>query len=180
MTQAPHAPHADRCPIAAAALSVLDQCERLIAALPDPAYTAPSRVLPGGTVGKHVRHTVDHFQSLMSGFEQRRVVDYDHRQRGTSMESVQADAVAAIRDLRDRLNALSPPDMTQPVRVRLMLSARGTEAELLSTLGRELAFASHHAVHHHAMIRAIAAEHGHSAPDEFGKAPSTLAYEAAH
>jgi len=65
------------------------------------------------------------------------------------------------------------------VRVRVMLCADGQHAELGSTLGRELAFAAHHAVHHHAMVAAIAAEFGLSAPDGFGRAPSTIHHEHA-
>jgi hypothetical protein len=58
-----------------------------------------------------------------------------------------------------------------------MLTSDGVDAELGSTLGRELAFATHHAVHHHAMLGAIAAELGVATPPEFGKAPSTIRHE---
>ncbi len=163
------------CPVAGATIGVLDQCDRLLRDLPEAVYAAPSRVLAGGTVGKHVRHTIDHFAALLSGHERRQTVDYDHRERGVPMETVRAEAISALRDLRERLAGLGPPDMNAPVRVRVMLTADGADAELLSTLGRELAFAAHHAVHHHAMIKAIAAEHGHAAPADFGTAPSTLA-----
>ncbi len=64
-----------------------------------------------------------------------------------------------------------------PVRVRVMVGADGSTAELRSTLARELAFAAHHAVHHHAMVRAIAAEFGREMPEDLGKAPSTLHHE---
>jgi hypothetical protein len=47
-----------------------------------------------------------------------------------------------------------------------------------STLARELAFASHHAIHHHAMMKAIAQEHGQAAESGFGVAPSTLNHES--
>jgi hypothetical protein len=171
-------PRRARCPVADAAIGVLDQCDRLLRELPDAAYAAPSRILPGGTIGKHTRHAIDHFAALLSGHEQRRTVDYDHRERGVPMETVRAEALAALRTLRQRLDALAAPEMNAPTRVRVMLTAEGADAELLSTLGRELAFAAHHAVHHHAMIKAIAAEHGHAAPADFGKAPSTLAHHS--
>ena len=44
--------------------------------------------------------------------------------------------------------------------VRCMLSAQGDEQRLRSSLAREIAFASHHATHHHAMMASIALEHG--------------------
>lgn len=165
-------------PVAAAACGVLDQCARLLRAVSDDAYVSPSRVLPGGTIGKHVRHAIDHFAALVQARDQRCPVDYDHRERGVPMESVRADALAAIDDLRRRLGALGTAEAESPLRVRVMITPDGAEAELLSSFGRELAFAAHHAVHHHAMIKAIAAEHGHAAPEDFGTAPSTLAHQA--
>jgi len=61
--------------------------------------------------------------------------------------------------------------------VRVMLTSDGQDTTLPSTFGRELAFAAHHAIHHHAMIKAIAEEFGIATPAEFGKAPSTLNFE---
>jgi hypothetical protein len=58
-----------------------------------------------------------------------------------------------------------------------MLSGDGHEAELESTLGRELVFATHHAIHHHAMMSAIASEFGIKVGPDFGKAPSTINHE---
>ncbi len=170
----------DACPVARAAIGVIDQCERLVRDLTDAAYCAPSRVLPGGTVGKHVRHALDHFAALLAGHESREAVEYDRRERGVPMETVRGDALAALADLRDRLGLIGPALVEAPIRVRVMLASDGSEAELLSTLGRELAFAAHHAVHHHAMIKAIAAEHGCAAPAGFGTAPSTLNHAASH
>src|SRR5262245_5225874 len=167
-----------RVPVADAALAVLVQCESFVASLTDHAYAACSRALPGGTVGKHVRHSVDHFDALVRAHALRETVDYDRRERGTPMESDRAAALQAVRELRARITRLSAAEMNTPVRVRVMLATDGAEAELFSTLGRELAFAAHHAVHHHAMMKAIAAEFGCTAPREFGKAPSTLAHEA--
>lgn len=67
--------------------------------------------------------------------------------------------------------------MHAPVRVRVMVSGDGAETELVSSLARELAFATHHAVHHQAMMRAIAGEFGVEASSDFGKAPSTINHE---
>jgi hypothetical protein len=58
-----------------------------------------------------------------------------------------------------------------------MLSGEGDEAELTSTFAREVAFATHHAIHHNAMIAAIAASFGVTIPAGFGKAPSTVNHE---
>ena len=59
-----------------------------------------------------------------------------------------------------------------------MISSSGETEVLATTLGRELAFATHHGVHHVAMMRAIACEHGVLLNEDMGKAPSTLNNEA--
>jgi uncharacterized damage-inducible protein DinB len=182
MTMAPAPqPPAAGCPtaVAAAGVALLAQCAsfvRLVAGRPE-GYASPSSVLPGGTIGKHIRHALDHYRAALDAFDRSTVIDYDHRERNVPMESAPEHALAAIRDLTERLSALGIRDLGQPVRVRVMLSGSGDEAELLSTLGRELAFATHHAVHHHAMMAAMASEFGiHPGPD-FGKAPSTICHE---
>ena len=56
---------------------------------------------------------------------------------------------------------------------------QGQLADLKSTLGRELFFATHHAIHHHAMMKTIGREFGIEAPAGFGTAPSTIKFETA-
>jgi uncharacterized damage-inducible protein DinB len=158
-------------PVVAAALAMLDQCDEFVRMVDDPAYVAESRTIAGGTIGKHVRHVLDHFRAALAGHA---VIDYDRRARNVPMETDRREAFAAIEALRRRMRALDAGALEGPVRVRVMLSADGSSGVLTSTLGRELAFAAHHAVHHHAMLRAIGAEFGISVGPDFGKAPSTL------
>lgn len=166
--------------VALAATALLEQCERFIGGLPGGGrspYAAPSQRMPGGTIGKHIRHSLDHFRAALEGAETGVAIDYDRRERDVPMETKPDAAVEAIGSLRSRLAALGDEALGRPVRVRVMLTGDGAEAELTSTLARELAFATHHAVHHHAMIGVIAGEFGHAVPAEFGKAPSTINYD---
>lgn len=131
-----------------------------------------------GTIGKHTRHSLDHFAAALSGFGRHaEEIDYDHRQREVPMETSRAAAISAIRAMNDSLVSIGPEADGQPVRVRLMLSGDGALGAFTSTLGRELAFAAHHALHHHAMMRVIADEFGVVCPPDFGKAPSTVHFE---
>jgi hypothetical protein len=162
-----------------AAGAVLDQCEALVRAVPEGAMCAESRTLKGGTLGKHLRHTLDHYVAALSVVGEDGVIDYDRRRRETPVETDKGAAVDAIDELRMRLSAAAGEGLARPVKVRVMLDGEGGELELASTLGRELAFATHHAVHHQAMMRAIAGEFGIEMEDAFGKAPSTLHAERA-
>lgn len=165
-------------PVALAGAALLEQCASLIESADARCYCGESATIRGGTLGKHVRHVLDHFRAALDAASDPSIeIDYDHRERNVPMETDRAAALDSIRDLRERLRAVTGPMTDRPVRVRVMIAGDGTEAALGSTLGRELAFAAHHAVHHHAMMGAIAAEFGVRTGPEFGKAPSTINFD---
>lgn len=155
----------------AAARSLAD-CRALLAAFGPRLYTASTPLLPGGNVGQHTRHILDHYAALFR-IEEAGVIDYDSRARGTDIESSIDAALSEIDRLTTLLVRVDEARAAAPVTVRVMIDATGARALHDSTLGREIAFASHHAVHHHAMLAAIAREHGLPVPDAAGIAPST-------
>jgi hypothetical protein len=171
--------HADCSRLVLAAQSLLIDCQQFIQSLPTELFCRPSLLLPGGTIGKHLRHLVDHYAAALVGHETDRVVDYDHRERNVPMENDTMCAVEYLTRLIAELADVSPASLDSTLTIRIMTSASGDTMLLASTLGRELAFATHHGVHHQAMMRAIACEHGHSVDCGFGKAPSTLNNENA-
>lgn len=163
--------------VATACVRILSQCADLTRGLDDRAFTTPSNLLKGGTIGKHLRHTLDHLSAAVRCGED--PIDYDHRRRGGSIETDRQAALAAMDKLSEELTLLGDADYDRAVRVRCMLSGAGEQAQVRSTVGRELAFAMHHAIHHQAMIRAIALELGNEAPEQFGVAPDTLHHMSA-
>lgn len=163
--------------VAAAADAILAQCAAFVERLPDGSYAVDSQTLKGGTCGKHVRHVLDHFNAVFLGADTDEPITYDRRERNVPMETSRVAALATITELRSRLAPAKRPSLDRPVRVRVMVAGDGTEAELQSSLCRELAFATHHAVHHQAMLKAIAGEFGVEIGAEFGRAPSTLHFE---
>lgn len=166
-------------PVGQAAIALLEQCATFIQSLPEAVYTADATTIRGGTIGKHVRHSLDHFAAAVGGLDSADPIDYDHRARNVPMETERASALAAIRTLQSRLSTMTDQELAAPVTIRVMLSSDGSEAALPSTFARELAFATHHAIHHNAMMKTIAAEFGLEVGDDFGKAPSTLNFETA-
>jgi uncharacterized damage-inducible protein DinB len=157
-----------------AACHLLGQCRELVGGLSDAYFVAPSARLGGGTIGQHLRHTLDHYRAIVGA---NGLIDYDHRERDVPMESDRAEALRVIDAMHERLHALGAGSDAVPVAVRVMVSGDGTELQLSSTLGRELAFATHHAVHHQAMMRSIALELGAAVDPHFGRAPSTIHFE---
>lgn len=150
----------------------LDELMRLIGALAPDAYCArPSRV--SGSVGEHVRHVLDHVSSLVTG-DRSAVLTYDHRTRGTAVET---EPHAAVRELA-RLDAALEQWVDQPldeaVAVGAMVSANGQTITGRSTLARELAFVMSHTIHHQAIVALLLERQGAPLPGGgFGYAPST-------
>src|SRR3954467_6769134 len=65
-------------PLVAAADEVLSQCESLVQGATDAAYAADSQTMRGGTLGKHIRHTLDHFAAALEVVtDPARVICYD-------------------------------------------------------------------------------------------------------
>tara|TARA_R110000782_G_scaffold13976_24_gene41084 strand:- start:5207 stop:5755 length:549 start_codon:yes stop_codon:yes gene_type:complete len=166
------------CKVAATADAILDQCDGFIGEVPADRYTRVSGTITGGTIGKHARHVLDHFRAALTT-PSCDPIDYDHRERGSRVETDPAAARAEISELRAIVRGLDEDAMGTAVTTRVMLTGTGETADLRSTLGRELFFATHHAIHHHAMMKAIGREFGVEAPAGFGTAPSTLNFESA-
>jgi hypothetical protein len=170
--------HSCPCKVAATADAILEQCAGFIGEVPPTRYATPSGTVTGGTIGKHARHILDHVRAALTT-PSTQPIDYDHRERGGCVETDRQAAQTEIATLRSIVQGLDEAAMNAPVTARVMLTGAGETADLRSTLGRELFFATHHAIHHHAMMKTIGREFGIEAPAGFGTAPSTINYETA-
>ena len=124
-------------------------------------------------------------------------IHYDLRVRGGTLEKDMEESrkriVSVVNVLDEISNAVSSPDASQgedlaehiihsPVHAQFYLTAdEGEESKLPSTVGRELGFVAHHAIHHMAMVKVIALQSAglkeDDLPDAFGRAPSTIKYD---
>lgn len=161
------------CAACAGAAAALEACAEFLKGIDEASYARPCAVMHGGTIGQHVRHALDHYGAALAG-ARGDVIAYDRRERGTVIETDLAAALALLREIREGLRGIDAARSAAAVRVRVMVDgSSGAEVELGSTLGREVAFAAHHAVHHHAMMSAIGKAMGLRVPEGFEKAPAT-------
>jgi DinB superfamily len=158
--------------------AVLTQLSEVIEGLSDDAYRASSPGGVDGSLGAHVRHTLDHVCLLLEGRDVGEV-DYDARVRGTAVEASRDRAVALVRSCCKRLSDLESRQLQQPLCVKIMFSADGASKAIPSTMLRELAFVLSHTIHHCAMIAGIVQSQHGSVPAGFGFAPATLSYLSA-
>ncbi|KAI8381485.1 uncharacterized protein BYT42DRAFT_307183 [Radiomyces spectabilis] len=159
----------------------LQQAIDLIDHLPTDTYTRFSTVMPGSTVGKHIRHLYDHFVLLFNTAisDQPRPcpwqVDFDERARNPTMESDRGNAIAQLRHMQSLVEESSAVDLATPVTLAASIDAAvNTKHHYASSFGRELWYCCIHAVHHFASIKAICIEFGETLPETFGMAPSTI------
>ena len=138
------------------------------------------------TVGQHIRHSLHHVnESLKPLMESRNkgVLDYDNRARGDEIETNIEHAkhtVAKLSELITRLldDTQLEDSATKLVVVAFHMSEEEGESVLFdSTVAREVAFSSHHAMHHLAQMK-ISVEAGGGVVDgalcqTFGMARST-------
>ncbi len=164
--------------VCGAASAILEQCSEYIDRVSDEQFVAPSQVVPGGTIGKHVRHTLDHFRCAITTCCSESI-DYDHRCRGGDIESNRESAKTEIQVLRSLLSELDEVALNESMVAQVMICSDGQTCDLQTTRAREIFFAMHHAIHHNAILKAIGLELGFECPDGFGTAPSTINFENA-
>ncbi len=154
---------------------LMTQLSDLVATLDAEQYNARPESTKCGAVGGHVRHVLDHLVAWLGGVEGGQV-NYDDRQRDTDIEHDPTAALHAIKHHTARLAEVNDEQLAERVTVLTSMTSCGALVELPSTHARELAFVFSHTIHHNAIIGTIARALGVALPDNFGTAPSTIAY----
>ena len=135
-------------------------------------YSTRSKHL-NSSIGQHVRHTLELFQSLINGYDEG-IVNYDKRKRDVTIET---DRIVAMGIMQDILE-----DINKPSKVIILETALGLQNETVaieSNFDRELVYNLEHAIHHMALIRVGINELTDIIVSEkFGVAPSTIKHRA--
>lgn len=138
----------------------------------DVAYLATREDGISGSIGAHVRHTIDHVAALIDALGHG-WVDYDSRRRGTEVERSRAAARVELDRLARRVTWLSDDDLQTAIEVSAVVHRSGRRVSALSTVAREVVFVLSHTIHHQAIVALLLASAGRSTPERFGLAPST-------
>jgi uncharacterized damage-inducible protein DinB len=161
-----------------AAVEVFQQGEALLEKIRDEDYARTVPVAFNASVGGHYRHCLDHFRALLdatAGGD----LNYDHRERGTLVETDRFAALNATRELCAGFAKLDPAvlDRSLAVTCKTCYSTSGSQASP-STIGREIMYSVAHAVHHYALIGVMGGIMELKLPPSFGVSPSTLKHQA--
>ena len=159
-------------------IEVLNQGEILLCELDDETYIRKLPAAFNASIGGHYRHCLDHFRSLLDAANEGSL-NYDHRERGTLVETDRFAALNATRALREGYEQLPAAWLGQQIEVTCKTSYAATGSQSSSsTVGREIMYVVAHAVHHYALIGIMGGMMGLKMPAGFGVAPSTAKYQA--
>jgi len=140
--------------------------------LSPPQYSQPCQTLFNNTVGQHVRHIIELFQCLETGY-QCGEVNYEKRKRDALIET---DKELASGLLLDIYRGLTKPN--KPLTLVACYDEHINEKIAIETnYYREIAYNLEHTIHHMALIRVGITEISSiQLPDDFGVASSTIKY----
>ncbi len=144
---------------------ILQELINLLKIIKDEDYTRPSIVLSGATIGQHVRHSIEMYQCVLTGYTDA-VVDYNKRKRDILIESSSTYAIQCLQHILLR-SVLKDRQM--------VLLNDGKKHS--SSFNREMLYCDEHTIHHMALIKVGINEiGGYTLSSSFGVAPSTIKY----
>ena len=151
--------------------------------LNDNQYCSVNDAYGCSSIGQHFRHILDMYlavtPALSAVTSSPPVIDYDIRRRGAAVETERKSAIAELQDLEQALLNRTT-QLNLPVLVKTEVCLHSTRcASMHSTLARELAFISTHAVHHFALIQVLARLLGASVDKSVGLAPASASHQRA-
>src|SRR4051812_15032855 len=127
-----------------ACLTILSQLENALNQISDRDFSKPSQVLSNSTMGQHLRHTLEFFICLESGFE-KGIVNYDKRAHDKLIESDKFIALSSIQRIKEFVLSRS---QDQPLKLEVGYEKHSEECVTIETnYFRELTYNIEHAVH---------------------------------
>lgn len=139
-------------------------------------FVRPASTLSGSTIGQHLRHTLEFFLCLETGFLAG-VVDYDKRAHDKLIETDKQVALSAIERVKVFVSQLKE----KALELHVGYSMNETYVTVETTAMRELVYNIEHAVHHMAIIKIGVREIASyiTLDADFGIAASTIRHKEA-
>lgn len=162
--------------IISGSIEIIEQGELFLQTVTADSYQKTLTPYFSSSAGEHMRHILDHFISLMNGYQQQ-LVDYDHRNRKSNIESDHQLALQQLRSIKQWILTLQESQLNKAFNIKTEVSiSEKKSAHIPSTLARELAFVTSHAVHHFSIIAIAMQMQDLTLDKNFGIAPATASY----
>jgi hypothetical protein len=138
-------------------------------------YVKPCKTLFNASIGQHVRHIIELFQSLLSGYEEG-IVNYEHRKRDVKIET---DKDFALQLLKSIYENVDKPNKGLTLTACYDEHSSDT-MNVITNYHREVIYNLEHAIHHMALIRIGVSEVSDiKLSENFGVAVSTIKHQKA-
>jgi hypothetical protein len=157
------------------ALTLLRQQRQVLGMLESEHYTKRVPSIFDSSVASHVRHILDHYQTILTAAaaSTETLANYDERSRDTDVERNMVVALSTIERMEQEILSIN---LQKPVKVAFYGDTETFQVfKVPSSVGREIAFASHHAIHHMSMVKLLMQSMNYDFPADatIGIAPST-------
>lgn len=128
----------------------LNEIKKVVLLLTEEQYDHKSILLSQASIGQHVRHIIEFYQSVIFGLEGK-MINYDNRKRNLLIETDSNYAVEII----DEINAFLKQDIIdEPIILEGNFCAKeDQEIKIQTSFLRELAYCLEHSIHHQALIK---------------------------
>jgi hypothetical protein len=148
------------------------QIEDALSNIANVQYTNPIALLGNSTIGQHVRHIIELYQEMLTGYRTGEI-NYEKRQRNLRIES---DIQFAVEQMNHVYNAMHVTDKNMLL-TTCYCQTNDESYTTTTNLVREMIYNIEHTIHHMAIIRiAFKATFNIELEDSFGVAPSTIKY----
>ena len=151
----------------------LKEIKSVLIQLTNDQYTFQSTTLFGATIGQHIRHILEFYQSVLNGCETK-VINYDNRERNLLIETDTKFAGQVIDEICSKLN--EDDDDIAMILEGNFCAEEGKQIKIETSYLRELAYCLEHGIHHQALIKVGLLEIKclNFIDDTFGLAPATI------
>lgn len=135
-------------------------------------YGYKNALLDNASIGEHLRHVIELFQQMISGYATGKV-NYENRQRNFLIETDKDFAIQQLVKITDAMNL--------PNKNLILISDYNIQDDKIISIAtnyqREIIYNLEHTIHHMALIRiGFKSAFDIELPEAFGVAPSTLKY----
>ncbi|MBO6793366.1 MAG: hypothetical protein JJ895_05615 [Balneolaceae bacterium] len=157
----------------------IEQGIELLEEISDKLYTRQNGTYHKSGIGRHFRHIIEHYYSLIEA-DFCGQINYDDRERNLRLENDREFMITSLKRVNDSLKKLEETPDRLFNKISVISNEGLKDADQIaseSSVLRELQFLISHTVHHYALIGLILRTHGFNPKDDFGVAPSTLAHE---
>jgi uncharacterized damage-inducible protein DinB len=151
----------------------LQELSQTIGPISDQLYRMKSKYLFGSSIGQHIRHILEMYQVLLSGYPSGSF-SFENRKRNKALEENVREMLCTIEKIVAEINKKDKE------LICILHDNANHKQELKTTYFRELLYCFEHGIHHQALIKVALKEfEWENIPENFGVAPSTIKFRLA-